>query len=145
MAFGGFNESNHQAPMAEINVTPMVDVMLVLLVIFIITAPLLQHTVKVNLPAVPNGPSSTISEKKTGNVTITVNSSNEIYWNNSVVSLDELRTRFATASQQTPKPEVQLRVEKSARYELFVQVLAAAMDHGITKFQFDTEFNDAAK
>ena len=96
MAFGGFNESNHQAPMAEINVTPMVDVMLVLLVIFIITAPLFTHAIKLDLP---NAPSQAAPEKPE-TITLAINSEGNLFWNNALVTLDDLYIRFSTASKK---------------------------------------------
>ena len=134
MAFGGFNESNHQAPMAEINVTPMVDVMLVLLVIFIITAPLFTHAVKLELP----NASSKAAPEKPETITLAINAEGQLFWNNALVTQDELAMRFNTASQKKPQPELHLRADKSTRYEIIAQVMASAQGNGMTKIGFVT-------
>ena len=141
MAFGGFNESNHQAPMAEINVTPMVDVMLVLLVIFIITAPLFTHAIKLELP---NAPSKAAPEKPE-TITLAINADGKLFWNNALVTEEELATRFTTASQKKPQPELHLRADKSTRYEIIAQVMASAQGNGMTKIGFVTDPKAAGK
>ena len=141
MAFGGFNDNGHQAPMAEINVTPMVDVMLVLLVIFIITAPLFTHAVKLELPTASSAP----APEKPESITLSINAEGKLFWNNNSVSLDELGTRFATASQKKPQPELQLRADKSTRYEVIAQVMSAAQTNGMTKIGFVTNPKDAGR
>ncbi|MFM7482629.1 MAG: ExbD/TolR family protein [Burkholderiaceae bacterium] len=141
MAFGGFNENGQQGPMAEINVTPMVDVMLVLLVIFIITAPLFTHAVKLELPTASSAP----APEKPESITLSINAEGKIFWNNKVVSLDELGTRFADASQKKPQPELQLRADKSTRYEIIAQVMSSAQTHGMTKIGFVTNPKDAGR
>lgn len=135
MAFGGFNESNHQAPMADINVTPMVDVMLVLLVIFIITAPLFTHAIKLDLP----NAASQAAPEKPETITLAINAEGKLFWNNAPVTQDELATRFSTASQKKPQPELHLRADKSTRYETIAQVMASAQGNGMTKIGFVTE------
>jgi biopolymer transport protein ExbD len=141
MAFGGFNDNNHQAPMAEINVTPMVDVMLVLLVIFIITAPLFTHAVKLELPTASSAP----APEKPESITLSINAEGKLFWNNAAVSLDELSTRFATAAQKNPQPELQLRADKSTRYEVIAQVMSAAQTNGMTKIGFVTNPKDVSR
>jgi biopolymer transport protein ExbD len=141
MAFGGFNDNGHQAPMAEINVTPMVDVMLVLLVIFIITAPLFTHAVKLELPTASSAP----APEKPESITLSINAEGKLFWNNNSVSLDELGTRFATASQKKPQPELQLRADKSTRYEVIAQVMSAAQTNGMTKIGFVTNPKDVSR
>jgi biopolymer transport protein ExbD len=141
MAFGGFNDNSHQAPMAEINVTPMVDVMLVLLVIFIITAPLFTHAVKLELPTASSAP----APEKPESITLSINAEGKLFWNNAAVSLDELGTRFATAAQKKPQPELQLRADKSTRYEVIAQVMSAAQTNGMTKIGFVTNPKDAGR
>jgi biopolymer transport protein ExbD len=141
MAFGGFNDNNHQAPMAEINVTPMVDVMLVLLVIFIITAPLFTHAVKLELPTAASAP----APDKPESITLSINAEGKLFWNNAAVSLDELGTRFATAAQKKPQPELQLRADKSTRYEVIAQVMSAAQTNGMTKIGFVTNPKDVSR
>jgi biopolymer transport protein ExbD len=141
MAFGGFNESNHQAPMAEINVTPMVDVMLVLLVIFIITAPLFTHAIKVDLPKINSAP----APEKPETITLTISADGKLYWNNSAIPINELGMRFSNVSQKKPQPELHLRAEKSTRYEFFAQVLASARDNGMTKIGFVTDPKEIEK
>ncbi len=141
MAFGGFNDNSHQAPMAEINVTPMVDVMLVLLVIFIITAPLFTHAVKLELPTASSAP----APDKPESITLSINAEGKLFWNNAAVSLDELGTRFATAAQKKPQPELQLRADKSTRYEVIAQVMSAAQTNGMTKIGFVTNPKDAGR
>jgi len=141
MAFGGFNENGQQGPMAEINVTPMVDVMLVLLVIFIITAPLFTHAVKLELPTASSAP----APEKPESITLSINAEGKIFWNNTAVSLDELGTRFADASQKKPQPELQLRADKSTRYEIIAQVMSSAQTHGMTKIGFVTNPKDAGR
>lgn len=141
MAFGGFNEQGQQGPMAEINVTPMVDVMLVLLVIFIITAPLFTHAVKLELPTASSAP----APEKPESITLSINAEGQLFWNNTAVTLDELGTRFATAAQKKPQPELQLRADKSTRYEIIAQVMSSAQTHGMTKIGFVTNPKEAAR
>ena len=141
MAFGGFNDNSHQAPMAEINVTPMVDVMLVLLVIFIITAPLFTHAVKLELPTASSAP----APEKPESITLSIHAEGKLFWNNAAVSLDELGTRFATAAQKKPQPELQLRADKSTRYEVIAQVMSAAQTNGMTKIGFVTNPKDVSR
>src|SRR5690606_6290304 len=81
MAFGGFNRSANTTPMAEINMIPLIDVMLVLLVIFIITAPLLTHAVKVDLPKA----SSEVNQTKPENVQVAIDAAGVVYWNGEVL------------------------------------------------------------
>ena len=135
MAFGGFNDNQHQAPMADINVTPMVDVMLVLLVIFIITAPLFTHAIKLELP---NAQSQAAPEKPE-TITLAINAEGKLFWNNAPVTRDELSQRIATASEKKPQPELQLRADKSTRYEVIAQVMSAAQNGGMNKIGFVTE------
>ncbi len=137
MAFGGFNENNNQAPMAEINVTPMVDVMLVLLVIFIITAPLFTHAVKLDLP----NAQSTAAPEKPETITLSINAEGKLFWNNAEINDQELNNRFVIAAQKTPTPELHLRADKSTRYEVIAKVMAGAQNNGISKIGFVTKPN----
>ena len=137
MAFGGFNENNNQAPMAEINVTPMVDVMLVLLVIFIITAPLFTHAVKLDLP----NAQSTAAPEKPETITLSINAEGKVFWNNAEINEPELMQRFAIAAQKKPAPELHLRADKSTRYEVIAKVMAGAQNNGISKIGFVTKPN----
>ncbi len=141
MSFGGFNENNNQAPMADINVTPMVDVMLVLLVIFIITAPLFTHAIKLDLP----GAQSQAAPEKPETITLAINAEGKLFWNNAAITQPELGSRFATAALKKPQPDLQLRADKSTRYEVIAQVMSAAQTNGLTKIGFVTDPNSAAK
>jgi biopolymer transport protein ExbD len=141
MAFGGFNNNQQPAPMSDINVTPMVDVMLVLLVIFIITAPLFTHAVKIDLPNAQSAP----APEKPETVTLSIDGSGKLFWNNNAVDARELDARLAKAGQQQPQPELQLRADKATRYEVIAQVMSAAQGSGITKLGFVTEPKAPAK
>ena len=135
MAFGGFDTNRQGAPMADINVTPMVDVMLVLLVIFIITAPLFTHAVKLDLPAAQSAP----APEKPETVTLSIDPAGAIFWNDAPVTQADLPARMAAAAQKQPQPELQLRADKSTRYEVIAQVMAAAQSNGLTKLGFVTQ------
>ncbi|SNS39734.1 outer membrane transport energization protein ExbD [Noviherbaspirillum humi] len=139
MAFGGFNDDKKQAPMADINVTPMVDVMLVLLVIFIITAPLFTHAIKLDLPSAQ----SPAAPEKPETVSVSINGENKIFWNNDPVTQEELAARLAAAARKKPQPDLQLRADKSTRYETIAQVMSAAQTSGMTKMGFVTDANAA--
>jgi|SRR6478672_5112752 len=141
MAFGGFNDNKHQAPMADINVTPMVDVMLVLLVIFIITAPLFTHAIKLDLPDAQSAP----SPEKPETISLSINADGAVFWNNEPVRQADLGARMAQAAQKKPQPEVQLRADKSTRYEVIAQVMSAAQTNGMTKLGFVTDPAPAPK
>ena len=141
MAFGGFNDNQQPAPMSEINVTPMVDVMLVLLVIFIITAPLLTHAVKIDLPNAKSAP----APEKPETIALSIDGAGKLFWNDAPIDAAELDIRLVKAAQQQPQPEVHLRADKATRYELIAQVMSAAQGNGITKLGFVTEPKAAAK
>jgi biopolymer transport protein ExbD len=140
MAFGGFDTNRQGAPMADINVTPMVDVMLVLLVIFIITAPLFTHAVKLDLPAAQSAP----APEKPETVTLSIDPAGAIFWNDAPVTQADLPARMAAAARKQPQPELQLRADKATRYEVIAQVMAAAQSNGLTKLGFVTEPTSAA-
>lgn len=143
MAFGGFNDNQNQAPMADINITPMVDVMLVLLVIFIITAPLFTHAIKVDLPSAQSAP----APEKPETISLSIDRSGKMFWNNDQVSENELANRIVASAQQQPQPELQLRADKDTRYEILAQVMSLAQNNGLAKIGFVTvpSKNDAAK
>ncbi len=141
MAFGGFNDNKQPAPMADINVTPMVDVMLVLLVIFIITAPLFTHAIKLDLPSAQSAP----APEKPETISLSINGAGAIFWNDAALEQKELDTKLAAAAQKKPQPELQLRADKSTRYEVIAQVMSAAQNNGVTKMGFVTDPKDAAQ
>jgi biopolymer transport protein ExbD len=135
MAFGGFNKSGDAAPMAEINMIPLIDVMLVLLVIFIITAPLLTHAVKIELPKA----SSTPNVAQPENVQLGVKAGGEVYWNGEVVDNTALAARMAAAAKLEPQPEVHLRADRTTEYQTVAEVMSAAAKAGLVKIGFVTE------
>jgi biopolymer transport protein ExbD len=135
MAFGGFNDDRQGAPMSEINVTPMVDVMLVLLVIFIITAPLFTHAVKLDLPAAQSAP----APEKPETITLSIDAAGKLYWNDQPVEQNDLPARMAVAAGKQPQPELQLRADRETRYEVIAQVMAAAQGNGMNKLGFVTD------
>ena len=135
MSFGGFNDNRHQAPMAEINVTPMVDVMLVLLVIFILSAPLFTHAIKLDLPSAQ----SAAAPEKPETISLSIDAGGKIFWNNDAIAAAVLPARFAAAAQKQPQPELQLRADKETRYEVIAQVMAAAQGNGLSKLGFVTD------
>ena len=139
MAFGAFNHHRNPGPMADINVTPMVDVMLVLLVIFILAAPMFTGAVKLELPkaqapAAPSAPAAT--------VTLSIDGAGKIFWNNDPVDQAALTSRLVEAARLEPQPELQLRADKDTRYEVVAQVMAAAQSNGLTKLGFVTAPKD---
>ena len=135
MAFGSFNKSGDAAPMAEINMIPLIDVMLVLLVIFIITAPLLTHAVKIELPKASSQPNVVQPE----NVQLGVKADGEVYWNGEMVDKAALATRMAAAAKLDPQPEIHLRADRSTEYEKVAEVMSAAAKAGLVKIGFVTE------
>lgn len=135
MAFGSFNKSGDAAPMAEINMIPLIDVMLVLLVIFIITAPLLTHAVKIELPKASSHPNVVQPE----NVQLGVKADGEVYWNGEMVDKAALATRMAAAAKLDPQPEIHLRAERTTEYQKVAEVMSAAARAGLVKIGFVTE------
>ena len=135
MAFGSFNESASAQPMAEINTTPLVDVMLVLLVIFIITAPLFHQAVPVDLPKV----ASTKLDDKPLVVSVALDAEGKVYVDGVEIERAALATRFSAVTSNGVQPELHLRADRGTRYERVTEVLAEAQRAGIVKIAFVTE------
>ena len=132
MAFGGFSKGSESAPMAEINMVPLIDVMLVLLVIFIITAPLLTHAVKIDLPKASSNPNLT----RPDHIALSINAANEMFWNGERVEQPQLVQRLAVAARMDPQPELHLRADKTTQYQALAEVMAAAGKAGLTRIGF---------
>jgi len=132
MAFGGFNKEGSAAPMAEINMIPLIDVMLVLLVIFIITAPLLTHAVKVDLPKVSSNPNIT----RPDNVQLAVDVEGRVYWNGQVLERAALRANMAAAAKLNPQPEVHIRADGAVAYRKVAEVMGDAAKAGLSRIGF---------
>jgi biopolymer transport protein ExbD len=121
--------------MSEINTTPLVDVMLVLLIVFMITIPVITQTVALELPNVENIP----TETKPENINISVNRQGQVFWNQSLVDNEELMRRFEGIARQQPQPEVHVRADQQTRYEYVGRVIVSAQRKGILKVGFITE------
>ena len=135
MAFGGEFNSGSNQPMAEINMTPLVDVMLVLLIIFIVTAPLMTQGIKVDLPKV----NAAAVDQKPETVQLSIKADGSIFWNKDVVDLGALKLRLQNAANSEPQPEVHLSADKETRYESIAEVMGASREAGIAKFGFVTQ------
>ncbi len=134
MAFGGFDSGN-QEPMSEINVTPLVDVMLVLLVVFMVTAPLLTHAVRIDLPQARNQ----ANVEKPQTVSLAIDARGRVFWNDQLVVDGDLPARLGHAAQQQPQPELHLRADRNTRYEHIAQVIADAQTAGLKRIGFVTD------
>jgi biopolymer transport protein ExbD len=120
------NKADGEA-MAEINVVPLVDVMLVLLIIFMITAPLMSHRVKVELPKAD----AARNEQPAGTITIALQSSGAMYWNDQPISQDQLLARLRVEARRTPQPTVHLRGDRTTQYRDVMRVMAVAKNAGM--------------
>ena len=128
-------QSSRRAALAEINVTPLVDVMLVLLIIFMITAPMLQHEVEVNLPEVTNKPRTQSEEQ----LVLTITREGSVFLNRTAYTLETLRPHLQTLSQAQPGQEMFLRADAEVPYGRVVQVMDAVKKAGILKLGMITQ------
>ena len=135
MAMGSFNTSGAQAPMAEINTTPLVDVMLVLLIIFIITAPLLTHSVNVDLPRASSAP----VEHKPATLQVSIDADGKVSLAGEAVSPTELESRFRDAVGRDAQVEMHLMADRTTRYESVAETMSAARRAGLSKIGFVTQ------
>lgn len=133
MAFGTQDETDDV--MNEINMTPLVDVMLVLLIIFIITVPVMKHSVNVDLPRATSAP----QDAKPDSIRLSVDAQGQYFWNEQLLAEGELANRLRAEAARTPQPELHIRGDKEARYERVAQALAAAQRSGLRKIGFVTE------
>jgi biopolymer transport protein ExbD len=121
--------------LSDINTTPLVDVMLVLLIVFMITIPVITHTVPVDLPEVSNEATKT----KPDNINISVNKEGQVFWNQVLVANnDDLLQRLEGVARQQPQPEVHIRADQQTRYENVGRVIVDAQRKGIMKVGFIT-------
>ena len=131
----GVGVASHTAPMSEINTTPLVDVMLVLLVIFIITAPLLTHAVKIDLPQASSQP----LPEKPEVISVSIDATGKMCWNDMPLVQGELKVKLAQIALKTPQPELNVRADKETRYQILAEVMADAQNAGISKLGFVSE------
>ena len=138
-----FSSGSGGGVMAEINVTPLVDVMLVLLIIFMITAPLAAHKIKIELPIasldrppdeVPNQP-----------ITLTIKETGELYWNDEPITEATMQAQLRVAAQRTPQPELQIRADKGTEYQVISTIMGDAKNAGMVKLGFITQAHGTDK
>jgi biopolymer transport protein ExbD len=131
----GVGSASHTTPMSEINTTPLVDVMLVLLVIFIITAPLLTHAVKIDLPQASSQP----LPEKPEVISVAIDAAGKMYWNDAPLVQGELKVKLQEIADKKPQPELNIRADKETRYQVLAEVMADAQNAGVTKLGFVSE------
>lgn len=134
MAMGSLSETDDDFN-PEINTTPLVDVMLVLLIIFIITIPVMNHSVKIDLPRATNQR----DEIKPENINLSIDAQGLMYWNTEIIDAAQINARIAEASKKTPQPELHIRAERTTQYEKIVEIMAAAQSGGLSKIGFVTD------
>ncbi len=135
MAMSVGQEDGDDEVISNINTTPLVDVMLVLLIIFLITIPVVTHTVPVQLPKEAIQPLQTTPKS----ITIAINRDGDFFWNEKLVDRLTLLTRLKTVSVMNPQPQVQIRGDQNTRYEFIGRVITACERAGIAKVSFITE------
>ena len=143
MAFASM-DGGEDEPLAEINMVPLIDVMLVLLIIFMVTAPLLTHAVKVDLPKA----ASMMSEARPEHIELSIDRDGQVFWNGQSVDATDLEARLSEAAAKiAPEtgnaPELRLRADRQTPYEKVAQVMSAASRHGLTRLGFVTDPSEA--
>ncbi|MDB5779863.1 MAG: outer rane transport energization protein ExbD [Polaromonas sp.] len=133
MSFGTQDDTDEV--MNEINMTPLVDVMLVLLIIFIITVPVMKHSVNIDLPRATNEQQLVKPET----VRLSVDAEGSYYVNDARIADEDLAPRLKAAAAQNPQPDLHIRGDKAVRYERVAQAMAAAQQAGLRKIGFITE------
>ena len=131
MSVGGGSEGE---PMMEINTTPLIDVMLVLLIMFIITLPVMSHAVKLDMPRPSQAPPPT--EEITEPIRLDIDWDGSIIWNGSLVQLGALEGYFRTEAAKNPQPELHVRPDRRANYDTVAKVLAMAQRNGMQRIGF---------
>jgi biopolymer transport protein ExbD len=135
MAFGSFDRKSSSQPMAEINMVPLIDVVLVLLVIFIVTAPLLTNVVKLDLPKA----TSAADIQKPEKIEFAIDANGALYWKGERITREDAVARFAEEGRKRPQPEVYLRADHNAPYRYVAETLADASKGGLSKVAFVSE------
>jgi len=135
MAFASLESSDDNEPLAEINMVPLIDVMLVLLIIFMVTAPLLTHAVKVELPQAASAP----NQSKAQDVELAIDAAGQVFWNERALAAGELAGHLQAAAAELPPPELHIRAARTTPYEKVAQVMSEAARQGITKIGFVTD------
>jgi len=132
MAFASFDNKRASSPMAEINMVPLIDVMLVLLVIFIVTAPLLTNAVKLDLPKI----SSQANDLKPDKIDFAIDAAGQRFWNGAPVTRAEAAERFKAEGQKPQQPEIHLRADQAVAYRVVAETLADATKASLSKVGF---------
>ncbi|MFZ5529092.1 MAG: ExbD/TolR family protein [Pseudomonadota bacterium] len=135
MAFASFDNKGGGAPLAEINMVPLIDVMLVLLVIFIVTAPLLSHSIKLDLPKA----SAEVISAKSEKIDLSIDADGVRYWNTEALSREEVAARFMEQGKLPQQPEIHLRADQATAYKAVAETLADASKAGLSKIGFVTD------
>jgi biopolymer transport protein ExbD len=135
MAFASMESGDENEPLAEINMVPLIDVMLVLLIIFMVTAPLLTHAVKVDLPKA----ASAALQARPDNVQLAIDASGQIFWNGENVDAAQFADRLKASAERQPPPELHIHAERTTPYEKVAQVMSEAARLGLTRIGFITD------
>jgi biopolymer transport protein ExbD len=135
MAFGGFNQNNSAHPVVEINMVPLIDVMLVLLIIFMITAPLMTHAVKIDLPKAD----SIAQTQETKHIDLAIDADGQFFWDGAFVSRDQLRQNLQQIAAEMQQPELHVRADQNVPYRKVAEALADAAKAGVSRIGFVSE------
>ena len=123
---------DNDAGMNEMNLNPLIDIMLVLMIIFLVTATVANPSIPLTLPKT----TADIVDPPPKAITVSINAKGEVAWDNQVISLEELQTRFNEAGELETKPTVQLRADKESRYDMVAQVMSRASEAGLADIAF---------
>ena len=130
-----FSNGNNNGPIADINVTPLVDVMLVLLIIFIITTPLLTHKVHVELPKA-NLNKKDQEDKRPNPITLAVKEDGSLFWNDEAITHDVLTSRLASVALQKPQPSLNVRADRTTKMRTIDDITKIAQEQGLLDIGF---------
>ncbi len=135
MAFASLDSSDDAEPLAEINMVPLIDVMLVLLIIFMVTAPLLTHAVRVDLPKA----ASQANPARQDNIQLALDDRGQLFWNGEELDAARFSERLRIAGQQSAPPELHIRADRRTPYEKVAQVMSDASRAGLSRIGFVTD------
>jgi biopolymer transport protein ExbD len=135
MAFGKLSDDSGGQPQSEINMIPLIDVMLVLLIVFMITAPLLSNAVKVDLPQASSSP----EDIKNDDIKLALKASGELFWSGEAISREELELRLQNAAKQQPVPELHIHADRNLDYGKVADIMALSSRTGVSKIAFVSE------